>query len=342
VIALAVISFGVLIAKYNNQVVPINSATSAHYTLEPSNFLSYMSNWDGPDYLRIAVHGYGSISQTNFFPLYPLLIHVVNQVISSALNSALLIAWLCFAASIYFYLKLIKVLFNQSENIKVLPGLALFILFPTAMFMLGTYTESLFAALALAALYFTFKRKYLYAAIAAALATSAHVTGLLLIVLVGLIMLEQKAKLRQIFATCLAGVCGLVAYMAFLQVKFNRPFSFIGAQKNHGWLHYGFSNLANTIGAFNILFIGLLILAAIYWWRRRRSFSVYSLLFLVIPLAGREFGGFNRYCLMAFPIPLMLYAITRKRPNLYTLILVISTISWTYFLLQYAGGYVGG
>ena len=130
---------------YNNKVVLPNPAVSAHYTQEPTNPLSFMSNWDGPDYLPIAKSGYTAFDQSNFYPLYPLLIDLVHFVISSPLVSALLLSWFCFAGAIYFYLKIIKLIFNVADNEEALRGLLFFILFPTAVFFLATYTEALFA-----------------------------------------------------------------------------------------------------------------------------------------------------------------------------------------------------
>lgn len=102
---------GVSLGWYNNRVVPVNPSTLAHYNLEPGNPLKFMSNWDGPDYLAIAKSGYSSSVQANFFPLYPLVVRLVNVVLRSRLFSGLLVSWLSLTGAIYFYLKIIKVLF---------------------------------------------------------------------------------------------------------------------------------------------------------------------------------------------------------------------------------------
>jgi hypothetical protein len=57
---------------------------------------------------------------------------------------------------------------------------------------------------------------------------------------------------------------------------------------------------------------------------------------------GGQFGGFERYCLMAFPVPLMLYSFFRQKTTAYSIIIAISAIFWTYFLFQFSGGYIGG
>src|ERR1700677_1117403 len=117
----------------NNKVVPLNTDPAAHYLAEPSNPLRLLANWDGPDYLKIATHGYSSITETNFFPLYPLSIYVVKTIISSPLDAALIISWVCFILAIYYYLKLAKILFSLKTNAEALRAVALFVLFPTGI-----------------------------------------------------------------------------------------------------------------------------------------------------------------------------------------------------------------
>jgi len=256
--------------------------------------------------------------------------------------SALLLSWFCFAGAIYFYLKIIKLIFNVTDNEEALRGLLFFILFPAAVFFLATYTEALFAFLALGAIYFALRRNYL-AAVAFLLPTTAtHLTGILVWILVILILLEQKVHISKVIWTAVIGSLGLVSYMIFLQIHFHDFLAFITSQKHHGWLQHSYLDILTQAQFFNIVFMLLLVLAAIYWWHRRKSFSVYSLLFLLIPIVGRQYGGFNRYVLMAFPIPLMLYGYLRRKPVGYSLVVALSAIVWAYFLFQYAGGYIGG
>ncbi len=341
-VAIAVVVGGVFMGWYNNKVVLPNPAVSAHYTQEPTNPLSFMSNWDGPDYLQIAKSGYTAFDQANFYPLYPMLIDLVHFIISSPLVSALLLSWFCFAGAIYFYLKIIKLIFNVADNEEALRGLLFFILFPTAVFFLATYTEALFAFLALGAIYFALRRNYLAAGAFLLLTTATHLTGIMVWILVVLILLEQKVHISKVTWTAVIGSLGLVSYMIFLQIHFHDFLAFITSQKSHGWLQHSYIDILTQAQFFNIVFILLLVLAAIYWWHRQKSFSVYSLLFLLIPIIGRQYGGFNRYVLMAFPIPLMLYGYLRRKPVGYFLVVALSAIIWAYFLFQYAGGYIGG
>jgi Gpi18-like mannosyltransferase len=342
-IVVLVIIAGVFFDWYNNKIIPSYASTSFHYTQEQNNPLSFMSNWDGPDYLSIAHSGYISPSDTNLFPLYPLIIKGVNFVIPSLLDSALLISWLCLIGAVYFYLKISKVVFNIKFNTEAVRSALFFILFPTGVFLIATYPESLFAFLALGSIYSALQNKYLAAGIFAMFATATHVTGILLLVLIGLILLEQKQKVSKVLAAVFIGSLGLVGYICFLWARFNMPFAFINSQVGqHGWLDNRLGNLLTTIDVFNLVFMILLILSMFYWWRKKKSFVVYSFLYLMIPIIGRQFGGFNRYMLLAFPVQLMLYGYLRDKKVGYLLFSVIISMAWMYFTLQYAAGYIGG
>jgi hypothetical protein len=341
-VAVTVVAGGVFMAWYNNKVVLPTTDPIARYTQEPGNPLSFMSNWDGPNYLQITQHGYTSVSQTNFFPLYPIATRVVHFIVSSPVDAALIVAWLCFVGAIYFYLKIVKYIFNITNNSEAFLGLLPFILFPTAVFLIATYPESLFAFLSLGAIYSAMRRNFLTATGFLLFATASHITGLLVLAFVVLILLEQKVNIWKVMATVIVGSLGLVSYGLYLLSRFHNFFAFISSQESHGWLHGDYLHLLASAGLFNVIFILLLILAAAYWWSRRKSLSIYSLLFLLIPLVGRQFGGFNRYVLLAIPIPLMLYGYLRNKKVGYLIAIVVLSVVWAYFLFQYAAGYNGG
>lgn len=341
-IAFGLIVLGSFMGWYNNKIIPANQLPIAHYSLEKNNPLSFMANWDSPDYINIAKHGYTEVSISNYFPLYPITIRLVKLIINSWLDSALLIAYLSLIGAVYFFLKILKLLFNIKNNTEAIRGLVFFGLFPTAVFLIAAYTESLFAFLALGAIYFALKNKYLPAAFFALLCTATHITGIFVLILMIMILLEQKLKISKIIISFIVGSVGLLSYMFYLWDKFKKPLAFITSQESHGWLKYGESRLITTVDLYNVVFIILLIISTIYWWRKRKSFSIYSFLFLLIPIVGKQFGGFNRYVLMAFPIQLMLYGYLKDKRIGYLLTVVLFAISWSYFLFQYAGGYIGG
>jgi hypothetical protein len=342
IVAIIVIITGLFLGWSNNKVFPSFPPAHYHYNREPNNPLSFMSDWDGPDYLSIVQSGYHTLFQANFFPLYPLIIYLLKFVVRSSLDSALLVAWLSLIGALYFYIKIVKKLFAVKALADICMALMFFVLFPTGVFLIATYTESLYAMLSLGAIYYSLQKKYLYVALLLLLCTATHITAPLVVILSAMILWEQKARLINIIPVVFVGSLGLVAYMVSLQRRFHDPLAFIKAQKQiHGWFQHGYLNLITSASGFNVLFIVLLIMAAFYWWHSRKSFSVYCLLFLLIPILGRQYGGFNRYVLMAFPVQLMLfnYFVTKKK--VYPYALLLTGILWIFFTLQYAAGYIG-
>jgi Gpi18-like mannosyltransferase len=343
VLSLMIIIVGVGIGWENNKIVPISTGKVAHYTAEPNNPLSFMSEWDGPNYLHIAQYGYTNKVEANFFPLYPLAVRLVHTFIKSLVDSALIVSWICFVGATYFYIKIIKLLYKLKDNIEAIRGVLFFLLFPTSVFLIATYTEALFAFLALGAIYYAVRKKYVPAALFTMLSTATHITGLFVVVLIGMILLEKGIKPLKIVASMLVGTLGLVAYMIYQKAKFNNALAFIEAQKKHNWISLTPGHFASIFVNLNGLFIILLLISALYWWRRRKSFSIYSLLFAsIIFIGGKDLGGLGRYSLMAFPLQFMLYDYFRDKKAAYPIVICLSAILWTFFTLRYAGGYTGG
>ena len=341
-ITVLIVLFSIGLSMEFNKLVPLNPDPLAHYLLEPQNPLKFLANWDGPLYLKIAKTGYGDISLTKFLPLYPILIHYLNLIIPSALISALLISWVCLVFSIYFYLKIIDILFSSKGNFNKLNYLIFYIFFPSAIFFIATYSESLFAFLALGATYFALNKRYLLAGLFSSLFLVTNTYGFLTVFFIFLILVEQRQKLAKIASFLVLSSLGIVSYSIYLWNKFNSPLAFILSQKNNGWLNGNYHELINSFNIFSLVFIFLLILGAFYWFRKRKSFALYLLSFLLIPIIGNQFGGFNRYVLMAFPLQFMAYDYLKDKPILKKGCLIILIVTWTYFTLQYGGGYIGG
>jgi len=343
VVAVVMIGGSIALGYENNKIVPLNPAASAHYTQEPHNPLRYMANWDAPIYMNIAEHGYSDKTLTNFFPLYPLTVSYMHIFIDSVLYSGLLVAWGFFVGAIYFYLKIIKQMYRLTSNNEALRGVLFFVLFPTSIFLMAPYTESLYACTAFAAVYFTLKKNYIPAALFAVAVTATHANGFFVLILMGLLMLEQKEKLTKIAAALAVGSIGTLSYMAYLQAKFHNALEFAAAQKNHSWVNVGPWHLLTVVAARNGIFLLLLIVAALYWWNRRRSFSVYVLLYAgIVFISARGMSGLGRYSLIAFPVQIMLYDYLSNKKVGYSIVLAICSVVWAYFTMQYLGGYSGG
>lgn len=342
-ISAAVVAIGVFLGDYNNKAVPVSQSALAHYSAEPNHPLKFLANWDGKHYIAIANHGYTSPSDPAFFPLYPLLIALFKLILGSPLTAALAISWLSLVGATYYYMKLVSVWWRPKNNER-LQATLMFLLFPTAVFMLAAYTEALFIFLSLAAVYYAATKKYVPSALFLLGASATRVTSVFTIVLVLLLMVEQKAKLASLIRTAVISVLGLLAYAVYLHAKFHSYTQFITAQKYWGRFSSSYvSSLAHSINLLNVVVVCLLVATVVYWQQKKRhAFAVYTALFLVIPFGTGNFLTFNRIALPAFPIIWMLYEVTQKRPTLRMSLLCLMAVFWTYFLLQFAGGYNGG
>jgi len=327
---------------YSNLVIPGNPVSSARYLSEPATHLDFMSEWDGPHYLEIAQHGYVNNSLTAFFPLYPLLIRGMMFIIPPPIISALIVSWLCLVGALYFYIKIIKEFVSKDKYVDLL-GLMIFLFFPTAVFLVATYTEGLFALLSLSAIYAAIKHRYVIAGILAGLSTLTHPNGVFIVILIALLLWEARLKIWQILVSLVLGGMGILSYIIYLWRTKNKPLDFVHAQKGNNWLsgHY-ISTIINSLTAIDLLMYSLIILSVVYWWSRRKSLAIYSMLFVLLPLIGGNFAGYSRYSLMAFPLQLMLLDKFRSSRVLYPLVLVLSAILWSYFVIHYAAGYTGG
>ena len=342
IITISLVLIGVIIGYESNRVIPITKLTVNTYTLEPKNPLKFLSNWDGPIYLNIAKNGYDKGYLVNFFPLYPAAVALVHKIVKSLLDSGLVVAWGFLFGTFYYYIKIIKEYYKPKKREEIIKAVLVFALYPTAIFFLATFSESLFAFLSLGAIYYALKDHYKLSAIFAALVTMTRINGIFVLALVlSILWFKNKQKLSKIIKTGLLGSVGIVFYMIAMYIRFKNPLEFIKTQQNHGWLHHNiFTQLAH-ISILNSLFLIPVVVAVFYWWKKEISFSIYSILYLLIPLVGGQFGGFARYTLMIFPVPLMIYEYTKNRQLYYAIVIALFSMGWVYLLIQYSAGYIG-
>ncbi len=162
-------------------------------TLISSGFPQWLWHWgnfDGVHYLTIAQHGYHGLvnNEQVFFPLYPLLIKLLNFFTRNYLVSGLILSNTAIFLAAIFLNKLTKNIWS----------VVFLFSFPTAFFFGSTYTESLFLLLIL----LTFSQNKFF--------------GLF----TGLIRLTG-------FFTGIFGAFGVGLYMLYLKIDFNNPLLFL-------------------------------------------------------------------------------------------------------------------
>ncbi|NBW29603.1 hypothetical protein EBR37_04445, partial [bacterium] len=282
---------------------------------------------------------------TGFFPLYPILIKLVHVIVRSYLISGLIITWLALWGAIYFYVSIVKEYYSRintkiKDNLTLIKSALYFVLFPSGIYLLCVYTESLYALFALAAINFAYKKKLILTALLTILATAAHITGFFLIPIVVLMLFEEKVSKIKSLAVGAIGSIGIIAYSIYLWIKFNNPFEFVHSQTVHHWLKNKIWYSYDSISILDLFLLISLITTVIYWYKRKRSFSFYTLLFIAIPLIGGQFDGFARYNLMAFPMQLMFFDYLKNKIESQFISLMILSSLWTYSVILFAAGFV--
>lgn len=213
-------------------------------------------NFDGVHYLSIIKKGYLKVDLIQaFFPVYPYLSKILNQVLHNAFLSSFLVSNGAFIGFLYVWYRFITEEF--SKRIALL-STAFLLIFPTSFFFGALYTESLFMLFVIGTFWATKQKKYWIAALCIALASATRVTGILLLPAVLLEIVWPKlqlntkkisfkklskeffagfAKLPKYFvplAIVSLGSLGLFLYMAYLYKHFDDPMYFFHVQSEFG------------------------------------------------------------------------------------------------------------
>ena len=227
-------------------------AASADLTLDrhPLGFLlRAWGHWDGTWFARIAEHGYG-LKKAAFFPLYPMAMRAVSAVVGKPELAGILVSTACYAAALVILYGLVKEEFDART---ALWAVVLLSFAPTSFFFQAVYSESLFLFLTVASFAAGRKGHWLLAGAAGLLAALTRSAGLILVVPLAWMWLEQRrgraialpgSVARQSLLTdrrakvlslgwLLLVPAGLGLFMAYTLVRFHNALLFMAAQ--HYW-----------------------------------------------------------------------------------------------------------
>lgn len=285
-------------------------------------------NFDGSHYLEIARRGYQTHEQ-GFFPLYPLLIGIVDKLLNLPLiYIGLIISHLFFLVSLYYVYKLL--ILDKRESLIILV-FALILFFPTSFYYASIYNDSLFFALATASLYYGRKQKWLHAGITGGLATLARLNGLtLLIFLAAEYYLQNKSTsvgkaIKNKLYWILIIPASFVAYLTYIQVRFGSFFTLFSSMKVWNqdkitfplqvfWRYFKIiilypepQHLNYWVAVLEVGMVLFYIVMLYYSWRKiRLSYWIFFLLSIIIPSLTGTFAGMPRYGLHVYPLFLSL------------------------------------
>lgn len=303
-------------------------------------YWSWVSFWDSAHYVSIAAEGY-KFPQQAFFPLWPFLIKAVSLTGIPPFAANFLLSFLSgLSAFVLFYLLAVRVTGKNTGRY----ALILFASFPSTMFLHAGYTEGLFLTLTLLSFLMLERKLYLLSAICGGFCTAARLAGIGITAAYFIIKQSASRKIIYMFLS----ISGLLIYMLFLQLIFGNGLLFADAQKawcesaGHcqlkfpldpiigygklilsGWVKPGLSSVFIDWVS-SVIFLGFLF---IIWKKLNRTYFIYSLFVIILPLMSGSITGMVRYVLAAFPVFLVAPRVIKSR-------LLFIIICFLLFLLE--------
>jgi hypothetical protein len=180
-----------------------------------------LGRWDSVWFLAIASGGYGDGAREAFFPLYPLLVRVAGVPFGSALVGGALASTALLGVALVLLHRLVAL---DHDRAVARNAVLVTALFPMSFFFSAVYSESLFLALSIGAVYAARRERWAWAGALGALAATTRSAGVLLLVPLAMIYLWDAGRpsLRtrrplRLDAAWLALVpLGLATYCGFL------------------------------------------------------------------------------------------------------------------------------
>jgi hypothetical protein len=168
------------------------------------------ARWDSVWYLQVAHDGYGADpARPAFFPLYPLLLRALGSDVVAGIALSLA----CFAVASVFLHRLTEIELGAAAAGPAVMALALF---PGSLYFSMVYSEALFLALSVGAVYCARTGRWAWAGALAGLAAATRSAGLVLIVPLALLWRAHSRRARDAMWLALvpAGVAGFCAGLA--------------------------------------------------------------------------------------------------------------------------------
>lgn len=340
------------------QVIGLASVTVQGSGSAAGSFLELWSHWDADHYLRLAEAGYRSEGEDGlfivFFPGYPVAVAVLGLVLRNLILSGLAVSFVASVAAAWLLYKLVRL---DAPHDEAWRAVVLLFAFPTAYFLAAPYSESLFLAVTLAAVYLARRGRLVPAGLAAAGAVVTRLAGIALgpaLIAEGLLGSRSRTeRIRRTAPAALAGL-GLLGYLALNVIVHGDPFAFLDIQRSHWhqqpvppWTSLSdaaSAAAAGTSGDFTIIHWGRLagatfaIVVLVAGVRRLRvADQVYAWAGLLLVLSASWLISLPRYLLAIYPLFIVLARVA-SREYAYKAMVVGGVGAQTWFFWRYAAG----
>ena len=317
------------------------------------------AQWDSVWFLHVARHGYDMKETAAFFPLYPLVVRGVSEVLRSDVAAAVLVSLTAGAVAAGVLHRLARPLLGDAGAATTVLLVALY---PLAFAFTAAYSDGLFLALAAASFLAAVERRPLAAGVLGGLACGTRLVGLALLPALLVLLWPRTRRDLARLAPLLLLPAAVAAYAVYLDHHLGDPWAFVHVQGVYWhrhvhaagplsglWLavrdgYQGASELVQHLpraphgtfahrdqwAAWNVVQLLLLLVAAwltwVTWRRLGLAYGLYSLATLLIVLTSPAdlvpLVSLPRFLLGDFPLFLALALLVRDRPaaRLWTLV----------------------
>ncbi len=195
-----------------------------------------LGRWDSVWFMAIASDGYGGGAREAFFPLYPLVLKIAGAPFGSTLVGGALASTALLGVALVLLHRLVAL---DHERAVARNAVLVTALFPMSFFFSAVYSEALFLALSIAAVYAARRERWAWAGALGLLAATTRSAGVLLLVPLAMIYLWDAGRpslramrpLRADALWLLLVPLGLAAYCGFLALGGNDPLAPFRAQE---------------------------------------------------------------------------------------------------------------
>jgi len=301
-------------------------ARGFHLPPQPHPFLEAWARYDACWFLTIAQHGYRDAIAGNedmraaFFPLFPSLIGGLTRIVGQPMIAGLVISNACYLG----FLVLLWMLVERDWGAHVAHGAVwTYLLFPSAFFLSGVYSESVLLLTTTGALLMARQERWLAAGVLAALATLTRPLGVVAIVPVLAEYASRKRVASPDPAPSLACIlvpaaAAAAAYVVLAWNVFGNPMAVVDMQASvrgefsapwepfleiwrHGPRLHAFNN--SVIDA--TLALAALVSLPVLFARVPLGYACYALVVILVPVS-QSLMSFNRLLLPSFPHAILL------------------------------------
>lgn len=317
---------------------------------------SYWSQWDARHYIALAEEWYVNTGDERlklvFYPLYPLLVRIVNSVLRNTVFSAYLVSNLCLLGS---GMAMFRITAREYDRATAQRAVFFLMFAPISFYFSVPYTESAFLLMTLLAVDFAMQRKWAPALFFGALSAFTRSLGLLTAVCIFYEMLvtwrsrvlqrpvRQLVRLaflkhmcKHALLCCLVAL-GLGAYLLLNWQVSGDPFRFLQYQSEHWHQEFGsvwytvsysfknaqqFSDAGYITGVWipQLLYLySVIIIMLLCMDRIRPGYGAYGLLYTYAAYAPTWLLSGPRYLTAMFVLYPMLAQLTRRKWVFYLL-----------------------